>query len=311
MLDESDVEKWTSEEVARWIRKKLNLSDDYSDIIIKEGIDGLAFLQMNLNKFEEIGMNKMGHRLHVYMEIERLRKLIEIKKLKRKISKTDVEQLKTNFSSLSFYNFDSIDFESENKTFRTEMSSKEFLEKTLASERINKWDQNEVVQCLKTFHLTEDYSFIIEKQKITGKELLKLTDNDWKKYGVTKMGDRLKIEKWSKKFRPPPVVFVTEDENDDLSGVQSLFYNFGRMMETEKFPSFSFPTRKEIRKMDINKVIEWIKMLDLSKDYSNLIREHVIDGHVLLLMHYKDWIEMQFEKTDARKMNQFVLELLK
>jgi hypothetical protein len=49
------VKKWNCEKVNQWM-KNLNLTNDYSSMIINEGIDGEALLEMTEEKWKELGV---------------------------------------------------------------------------------------------------------------------------------------------------------------------------------------------------------------------------------------------------------------
>jgi len=95
---------------------------------------------------------------------------------------------------------------------------------------------------------------------------------------------------------PEATEFAVFDENHLLP---SILIHLKRKLSPTSMPTIP---QKDYLKMTIDEVVEWIKALKLSEDYSKLIIDNAIDGPVLVSMTNEDWKNLGITKFgDIRK----------
>eukprot|EP01121_Diplochlamys_sp_Union-15-3_P013104 TRINITY_DN4028_c0_g1_i1.p1 TRINITY_DN4028_c0_g1~~TRINITY_DN4028_c0_g1_i1.p1 ORF type:complete len:121 (+),score=11.52 TRINITY_DN4028_c0_g1_i1:172-534(+) len=110
---------------------------------------------MNKNDLQELGVDKLGHRLRIHKEIE---------KLKQKVNLTESPPAsKSNLADLYIRG-------------------------------ITTWTTIEVTSWLSDLGIS-DYNSVLTKARISGLKLTKCTKSDLQSLGITKLGHRLRILK--------------------------------------------------------------------------------------------------------------------
>ena len=213
------------------------------------------------------------------------------------------------------------------------LSMMEFKEKVenigdrVADKPINKWGYEEVAKVLSNFNL-QQFTNIFITNRIKGKALLLLTEEDLKDLGIVKIGDKIKMRDLINKLRKLDKIFkqnkrgtkkgnyIYLNEKTRLINNGESIYDNDEIIEEESNSSYSDKTKKEfnsVKSFQDNKNIMSAVRVDrkssntsihknLSRKNSNYISSITLNSHKSDTRNKKHWNNL-FLKLRSRSLN--------